>query len=316
MNRDALLIYLKNLRDLEVAKWKIDNLYNEKESNYKRNDSYYRTKANYQTANYKTANKEMGCFLIIAVICLIITVIGIAVSYRLGQVVGNNVFFKVFGIAGIIIFILWIGALVKTLKSDKKKEYEVKQYNMQEEERVNRYNRQEKERLENCQVLLRKNQQQWKKESAFLSQEHTKVDNMLKKAYSVNILPNQYRNLASVYYIYDYMSSSQASLEDTLMHEHMENGIQRLESKLDTVISQNAQNIFQNRMIIERLDDIGSNMGTISNKIDEVNDSNIKILESCRRNESNTQQAAQYAAMAAQYAEADAYFGLANYLKN
>lgn len=66
-----------------------------------------------------------------------------------------------------------------------------------------------------------------------LKEELEKVKTLLQEAYALNILASAYRNVVSVYYIYEYMSTSQASLEETLIHEHMENGIKRIESKLD-----------------------------------------------------------------------------------
>lgn len=40
MQREALVIYLQNLRDLEVAKWKIDRIYDEKQQFYEKNEAY------------------------------------------------------------------------------------------------------------------------------------------------------------------------------------------------------------------------------------------------------------------------------------
>lgn len=60
-----------------------------------------------------------------------------------------------------------------------------------------------------------------------------RVTLLLADAYRNPILVPTYRNLASVYYIYEKMSQSQESLGDILMREHMENGIEKLEEKLE-----------------------------------------------------------------------------------
>jgi uncharacterized protein (UPF0305 family) len=121
----------------------------------------------------------------------------------------------------------------------------------------------------------------------------------------MNILPNPYRNLASVLYIYDYMSSSSATLEDTLIHEHMENGIQRLEAKLDIVIDRMGDMLYETRCMR------AENRRNIQTTIDQNN----RMLESLQESNQNTADAAQYARLAANYSKANAYFSLANYLK-
>lgn len=136
----------------------------------------------------------------------------------------------------------------------------------------------------------------------FLKSELDKVNQLLRSYYSMNILPNTYRNLASVYYIYDYMSSSQENLQDTLLHEHMENGIQRILAKLDTIISQNQELIFRTH-ILE------------ANSKEMINH-NKEMLRSLNQTQLNTADAAKYAELGANYSAATAYFSLANYLNN
>ena len=128
------------------------------------------------------------------------------------------------------------------------------------------------------------------------------MNQLLRSYYSMNILPNTYRNLASVYYIYDYMSSSQENLQDTLLHEHMENGIQRILAKLDTIISQNQELIFRTH-ILE------------ANSKEMINH-NKEMLRSLNQTQLNTADAAKYAELGANYSAATAYFSLANYLNN
>lgn len=45
------------------------------------------------------------------------------------------------------------------------------------------------------------------------------------------------------------MSTSNASLDDALLHAHMEDGVQKITAKLDYVIEQNEFIILQNRCI-------------------------------------------------------------------
>ena len=140
-----------------------------------------------------------------------------------------------------------------------------------------------------------------------LKKELQKVTALLEEAYSLNILAKPYRNLLSVYYIYEYMSASQASLEETFMHEHMENGFQRIEKKLDTIIEQNEEIIFATRQI-------EANTSRTVGQTTEMLKNLQKSLESQQRTEQNTLEAAQYASICATYSKTTAFFSTANYL--
>ncbi len=75
------------------------------------------------------------------------------------------------------------------------------------------------------------------------------LQKLLQKAYGINLIPNPYRNLGAIYYIYDFMKSSQCSLSETLLHQHFEDGINRVLQKLDVIIEQNETIILQNACI-------------------------------------------------------------------
>lgn len=86
------------------------------------------------------------------------------------------------------------------------------------------------------------------------------VNTLLEEAYSFNIIPSQYRSLAYILYIYDYLSTSSQSLESALLHSHIEDGVQRISKQLNTVISQNLQaiqllkqNLQQNQELFNQL---------------------------------------------------------------
>ena len=131
---------------------------------------------------------------------------------------------------------------------------------------------------------------------------------LLEKAYSINIIPRRYRNLKSIYYIHEFMSTSQLSLEDALLHGLIDDGISRLETKLDEIIAQNEDLIFQNRQL-------EANTSEIIEQNKRLLDSNQQLLESQERTEQSTYEAAQNARIAANYAETSAFFETLNYLK-
>lgn len=108
-----------------------------------------------------------------------------------------------------------------------------------------------------------------------------KVSALLEDAYSLNLLAKPYRNLPSVYYIYEYMSTSQASLKETVMHAQIENGFQRIEKKLDIIINQNEDIIFATRRI-------EANTAKTVEQTTEMLENLQKSLESQERTEKNT----------------------------
>ena len=123
--------------------------------------------------------------------------------------------------------------------------------------------------------------------------------------YSMNIVPLQYRNLKAICYIYDYMSTSQATLEETLYHEHMESGIQRLEDKLDIIAEQVEMVLYETRCMRQE------NKASVERIINQ----NSGMLNHLKNIERNSADAALYAELSANYSKANAYFSVANYLK-
>ena len=63
-----------------------------------------------------------------------------------------------------------------------------------------------------------------------LNKEISSTIALLKKACSANIIPLQFRNIEGVYYLYDYLSTSNQSLSEALMQANLE----AIKSKLDT----------------------------------------------------------------------------------
>lgn len=114
------------------------------------------------------------------------------------------------------------------------------------------------------------------------------AEKQLKNFYSMNIIPLQYRNLASVCYIYDYMSTSQQSLTSALFDYHIEDGIQRIEGRLSEVCARIVSEIRY------------AAMGMIAQ--------NTQMLSSLQRTAANTENAAFYARLGSYYAQANTYY--------
>lgn len=115
-------------------------------------------------------------------------------------------------------------------------------------------------------------------------------------------MPEIYRhNLAAIQYIYEYMSTSQASLEHTLLSTQIEDGIRRIEKKLDVIIQRQEETIF----MLHRQEAQNESMMEQNNQ----------MLESLRRIEENIFEASRYAQISAYYNKTCAFFALADYLE-
>lgn len=136
-------------------------------------------------------------------------------------------------------------------------------------------------------------------EKVGITNELEALENILEKGYSVNIIPTQFRkNLYAIYYLYDFISSSNQSLSTALLHFDLN----EIKTKLDKIIEQQQNIIIQQSIIMAQ------------NK--EKMEYNQKYLKNLVNIEGNTAQAAIYSGIAANNAEACAWIGLANYLKN
>ena len=313
MERNALLLYLKNIRDLEFEQIKIQQRINEYNSSFsKKIDSLCQT--DYATLPEKPSKHTNGPFLILLGIGLELLCVYMTLIEKSGhpyRIDSNKIGFHYLSMyesspgfasflflsmTAISIFLIHLGANKIKSAKDELKEYE------QLLPACIEHNKNEDIRLEKNQQLI--NEILIKKDDyeKYMKGQYVTVSNLLNDYYNMNLLPNPYRNLASVYYIYDYMSSSQESLQDTFVHEHMENGIQRIISKLDYIIEQNEQIIFSNRIL--------------ESQNESIKQQNCNMLSSLENIENNSVLCAQYAELAANYTKANAYFSLASYLQN
>lgn len=128
--------------------------------------------------------------------------------------------------------------------------------------------------------------------------EHTKVTELLTKAYNVNIIPKQFRTLQAIFFLRDYISTSNETLSSAFLHCDLD----VIKQKLD--------------IIIEKQEEIIIGQAIISAQNKELISRNQQTLDRLSSIEANTGRSAQYAEIAANNAEACAWIGLANYIKN
>ena len=289
IDRKALLLYLRDLRDLEIAKMRINELYNQ-EKMYVENQLAYLKTPNLIKENYEVKTEgSLVCTLVGAVIGLFFGILGISIESGAFTDFIKFICLAIAFFGGIIFVIGLIGAVSET-KDISEKNKKASEYNKQEKERV-------RNSANDAEIIERK----WEQRSAYLTSEYNTVDSLLTDYYDQNILAKQYRTLPALIYIYDYMSTSQESFRDTLIHEHMEDGIQKILNKLDLIIQQNEEIIFRQHRIEAQ------NSKMISQ--------NREMLGTLERTEQNTISSEQYARLSANYSRVSAYFSAATYLE-
>lgn len=106
-------------------------------------------------------------------------------------------------------------------------------------------------------------------------------DKILKEAYSINIIPMQFRNIEGIYYLYDFLSTSQLTLSDVLMHTEP----QTIKDRLGSMIQKQKEAVIQQALT--------------NAKLNEIQYSNQQILNNSRQINANTAAAALYAGISA-----------------
>lgn len=109
------------------------------------------------------------------------------------------------------------------------------------------------------------------------------------KAYQVNIIPQQMRNIYAIYYLYNYLSTSNSTLESALLHFDLN----EIKSKLDTIISQ------QQQIVLQQAQQMAQN--------DRLIEQNKEMIEHAIAIERDTERAAQYSEIAAANSEITAF---------
>lgn len=319
MNRNALLIYLHDLRDLEAAKYQIEKMRKNNLAANKSATGKIQSEINaINTANYmkKPYWPDFDAIYAGFFVGGILGLFFVMLEKRPQKVLFGafNMLFDAFDLQSdifkrIMISVLsaLIGGILVLISIVLK--------HLRDRRKVKEHNKRENERLKLIAPSVSAEKNKLKQEimakgyskELHLKKEAQRVSALLEEAYSLNILAKPYRNLPSVYYIYEYMSTSQASLEETFMHEHMENGFQRIEKKLDIIIAQNEEIIFTTRQI-------EANTSRTVEQTTEMLNNLQKNLESQQRTEQNALEAAQYASICATYSKTTAFFSAANYL--
>lgn len=131
-----------------------------------------------------------------------------------------------------------------------------------------------------------------------IQQELSDVNQLLKKAYDINLIPEPFRyKLYAIYYLHNFVTTSRESFTTALFHFDLD----EIKAKLDKIIEQQETIVIQNAVMIAQNDMLAKQ--------------NQQQLEHLSRIESDVNQAAQYAQIAANNAETCAWISMANYIE-
>lgn len=130
-----------------------------------------------------------------------------------------------------------------------------------------------------------------------VAEELSDAKKLLDQSYSLNIIPGQYRNIYAVYYLYDFISTSNQPLSTALLHLDLK----EIKEKLDKVIEQQEEIIINQSILMSQ-----------NQQMMEQNQMQLNQLASI---EKNTRRAAEYSEIAAHNSEICAWIGAANFLK-
>lgn len=111
-----------------------------------------------------------------------------------------------------------------------------------------------------------------------IDSEKSEISEQLQKAYNANIIPLQSRNIQGIYYLYDYISTSNQGLSEALMQCNLE----AIKARLDNVIN------LQGKAIVQQAQANAA-----------LYQQNQQILETAQATMNNTAIAAKYAAISA-----------------
>lgn len=290
MDRKALLLYLRDIRDLEIVKKKIEIIYANEHSRIENNLKTLQEE--------KLHSEEMDLegfgvpFLLSAFFAGVAYFLHWLANKWAPDLISQAIAlvckfgFYIVAITGIVLFgisvLIFLSEIINVRDARK-------------------YNYHEKECIKNNKEKAKKLKIYWENRKKYLNSEYGKVKDLLAEYYDLNIIPKPHRKLASMIYIYDYMSTSQATLESTLLHEHIEDGIQRILEHLNQIIA-------NQEVMIYRQHKAEAQNATVIKQ-------NQRMLQSLERSERSNLETSQYAKLAADYSRVTAFFSAATYLE-
>lgn len=317
LNRNAVILYLSSVIDLEVAKIMLANRYNKEMDNaesklnkLKRNTSITMSKEYYdpgEKPEFETS-KGYGYLTLMSLFVAGGVSLIIAPWFALGP--SERYMSPYLALMGLILLGFFFTMLKGiwdewVLHKARVKEWKRKSsraYQTQYHDRIVRENAKALQRKQLAVKELKDYEAEVQRREYYLKNEWKKLNSTLDAFYSMNLIPGPYRHkLWAIYWLHEWMSTTPDSLSAAYASLQREDIARRMEARLDRLISMTEENIRQNR-VLESL---------VSSSVEQ----NKAMISSLQNTERNTSIAAQYAQLSSNYSKASAYFSLANYLR-
>lgn len=301
VERTALIFYLENVRDLEVVKDKVLRLWNYEYSLYQRDCNNHPIEVMEPQLTEKCTGNIIGSLIALFVVSVLdFKAIRYCIALQGADFWGRLDYLLMVPIVVLLsIGVIWcLVYLIKFINM----ESEAKKSNSLKEEQ---YKKDCLTAISNKEYL-NKISEEWNRKNHYYESERDRIDAVLKKFYDMNIIPLQYRKLSAVCYLYDYMSSSQESYQMALISNQIEDGIRRIEAKLDEIIDRLDAIIWEQKVIRD------DNRRNVERQIDQNN----RMIDSLKNLEDSSKNIEEYSRLSANYNEAQAIIGMAYYLKN
>lgn len=279
-NRDLLVPYLKSVCTLHLAKKRLEDRRYELEMHAERLE-----KGTYNPKPGHAAREEisLGAFaaiIVALILALLNTVAGIGNVFWGSAEIGltNLIMSLVFWIP-LIIYFLYLKK--KNKDNDKKHEADMERYGQ----------------------LLQQNEQSKKKaisvrnEARMCQQECNRIESVLNKVYSANIIPSYYRNIYVSVYLYDWFSTSGA---DDLDHALSMFVLEEIKERLDRIIENQVRQLVNQEIMLSNQyrsqEQQKSYERMMRNKLNQISATQTEQLSYTRMIEGNTAAVAYFAA--------------------
>lgn len=222
-NREVLINYLGNLQTLEMVK---KDLLTQKVKIEKKISGLGKPQKYRDRLSFFECGNRAGIF-ILAVLAYVIAawLESVADGVEIFSLIAQLLFPFLAPIKTIaaIVALVCAGSIIYTCVKDGIRYKEDKQW---EERRLNR---------EQAEIV------ELRKKIPPINQDIQKINEVLRKAYSINVIPFNCRNIYGVYFLYDYLTTSMATLSEALLHFDLD----KITQQLDRVIHQQQEQILQ-----------------------------------------------------------------------
>lgn len=294
LSREALIIYLRNLRTLEFIKKGTDESLQKVEGKKRNLEMQYNSIKSKKPEPNVQKPKLLKYVIILIIAVIVIDFLLICLFCFLGN--ASNTLYNIWGSAddrqGLSLLeyigqnigsyinpsiaVILIGFIIIALIYNKSmKDYEADCKRFAEES--SQYNKD----ISHYGDIFNKLQKEADKHIQTLQSYITIIDSLLQKAYNLDIVPLQFRGIYGVTYLYDFISTSDLSLSDAIINCNME----QIKDKFDIVISKCNEIINQQKITNANLR--------------EIQRQNNQLLAEARNTSRNTALAAQYSEIAA-----------------